>query len=277
MIRDLLILGCGDLGTRIAQRATDRGWRVTGLRRNPPAGPAAFSWRAGDLGVAGGLEAVAGAWDAVVYCPAPGARTLQAYRTIYVDGLARSLRRINAGRLVLVTSTAVYGNDDGSWVDETAPCRPKRFNGEILLEAEALLTRRPEAVVTRPAGLYGPGRDYLVGQVKAGRATARQWPPQWTNRIHVEDAAGFIAHLLDMDQPDRLYCLTDGHPAPRHEVLNWLAGRLGCAPPGDDPDAAGSGRRVANARMLATDYELRYPDYRAGYTQLLEEAGSCRT
>lgn len=271
----LLILGCGDLGRRIAAGAAGQGWKVTGLRRHPPADDT-LDWRAGDLSAAGGLAAVAGAWDAVVFCPSPGARTSAAYRAVYLDGLARSLRHVEAARFVLVTSTAVYGEDAGEWVDEATPCRPGRFNGEILLQAESLLAGRSGAVVARPAGLYGPGRDGLIRRVISGEARARHDPPQWTNRIHIDDAAGFLAHLLDMAEPAGLYCLSDGHPAPRHEVLAWLAAALDAPAPGDDPEAAGSGRRVDNARLLATGYRLRYPDYRSGYRSLLEEVYRCR-
>lgn len=281
MNRRLLILGCGDLGRRIAGLAAAGDWAVTGLRRHPPATGTAtgdiLDWRRGDLGAAGGLVAVAGHWDAVVYCPAPGTRTPEAYRAVYGDGLARALRHVDTERFVLVTSTAVYGESDGSWVDETTPCRPDRFNGEILMAAERLLHGRPGGIVARPAGLYGPGRERLIRSVGQGRARARTTPPQWTNRIHVDDAAGSITRLLDLETPEPVYCLADDCPAPRREVLAWLADRLGAPAPVEDVAAAGCGRRVSNARLRATGFRLRYPDYRSGYADILEEARSCRS
>lgn len=265
----LLIAGCGDLGIRLAGRLDDD-WQVHGLRRHTQALPEPIVAEPANLADPDSLARVAGEWDAVVYQTTPDQYDETGYRAAYFQGLANLFERVSARRLIFVSSTAVYGQDAGEWVDETSETRPPRFNGRVLLEAEALAAdSAPESVVVRFSGIYGPGRDYLVRKAATGDARCRDNPPQWTNRIHADDCAGVLAHLLTLDRPAPLYCASDSHPATRCEVLDWLAERLGAAPPARETSDGGQGKRVANARLLASGYRLIHPDYRSGYQELL--------
>ncbi|MDX1625871.1 MAG: SDR family oxidoreductase [Wenzhouxiangellaceae bacterium] len=266
----LLLAGCGDLGRRLAGRLGD-GHEVHGLRRRTERLDAGIRPLRADLGDPASLEAAAGEWDAVVYTATPAERTEEAYRATYVEGLENLLRRVDAGRLVYVSSTAVYGQDEGQRVDEDSPTEPSAFNGRILLEGER---RAIEAggVVVRFAGIYGPGRDYLLRKLRRGPVQCRRHPPVWTNRIHADDCAAVLEHLLGLEDPAPVWVASDGHPAPRWEVLDWLARRIGApgpVEPDDAPGAEGQGKRVEAARLLATGLALQYPDYRAGYAALL--------
>lgn len=173
-----------------------------------------------------------------------------------------------------VSSTSVYGQHQGEWVDANTPAQPGSDTGHELLAAEAIAQAAgwPCSIV-RFGGLYGPGRHALLRWVKSGRSVQVQ-PPSWSNRIHVEDAAGFLAHLVAMalaGQPLRpIYIGVDNLPSAQHEVLAWLATQLDCAPPPAEnkPDAS-LGKRLSNAELHSTGYALRYPDYRAGYAQVL--------
>lgn len=265
--RRLLIAGCGDLGNRLAARLD--GWRVHGLRRNTDRLAPGIVPLEADLTNPKSLEAAAGSWDAVVYTATPGDRSPQAYRQAYVDGMRELLRRIDTPRLVMVSSTAVFGQDGGEWVDESSPTAPSRFNGEILLEAENL-AHQAGGLVIRFSGIYGPGRDYLVRKVRSGPVGCRRDPPIWTNRIHSEDCAAALAHLLELEHPEPLYLASDAEPAPRWEVLEWLARRLGVDGPFEQDDDAGLGRRVRADRLISSGFALQYPDYRAGYEELLQ-------
>lgn len=269
-MKRLLIAGCGDLGIRLAAHLNSPDWSVHGLRRNVDALPATIEPVAADLLDPVSLEAVAGSWDAIVYQATPDEYSEDGYRRAYVDGLANLLEHVGCRRLIFVSSTAVYGHDGGEWVDETSPTEPARFNGRILLEAEArALDAAASTSVVRFAGIYGPGRDYLLRKLRRGDARCRRHPPQWTNRIHVDDCAAAIAHLIALERPRSIYCASDGHPAARCEVLDWLARRLGVPGPGHDDAATGMGKRVANARLCATGFEFRHPDYRSGYEEML--------
>jgi nucleoside-diphosphate-sugar epimerase len=263
----LLIAGCGDLGIRLAARLPH--WEVHGLRRQPELLPDGIHAHGGDLSRPESLGDLAGHWDAVVYTATPSARSAQDYRRAYVEGLAGLLQVVQADRLVFVSSTAVYGQNRGEWVDEDSLAEPCSFNGEILLEAEALAASAG-GIRLRFSGIYGPGRDWLIRSLRSGPLRCRREPPSWTNRIHSEDCAGVLAHLLGLAKPEHLYLASDTRPAPRWEVLSWLAEVLGVPGPiEDDASTEGQGKRIRAARLLASGYALRYPDYITGYQEML--------
>jgi nucleoside-diphosphate-sugar epimerase len=131
------------------------------------------------------------------------------------------------------------------------------------------------AVVLRLGGIYGPGRDRLVRELREGRARLRPGPPRYTNRIHRDDAAAALLHLLDLAEPAPLQLGVDCEPADQNDVLRWLARALGLAvPPFGDAERPAGGRpgtskRCRNARLLASGFVFRYPTYREGYAGTL--------
>ena len=147
-------------------------------------------------------------------------------------------------RWLLVSSTAVYGQDDGAWVGESSPCAPQRFNGRVLLEAETALQAYDGACIVRLAGLYGPGRGALLQRILDG-ATCQADPPYWTNRIHMQDACALLAHLMTLPQVARCYVGVDDAPSTQCEVSRWLAAQLS-APPPRAIRGQGSNKRISN-------------------------------
>lgn len=258
----VIIAGAGDVGGRLARLRAARGEDVVALRRrDADAAPGVRGHRA-DLASGAGLESLPREAGALVFCAAPGQRDEASYRRLYVDGLRRLRDAVDAPRLVFVSSSAVYGEDDGEWVDEATPPRPAAFNGRVLLQAEAVLRDHARACVLRASGLYGPGRDMLWRKARAGEPGRMHW----TNRLHVDDAAAALSHLLDLPAPGPVYIGSDDRPAPEHEVLTHLRERLGLAPL---PPAAGAqtGRRLRNAALRATGWAPAIPDFRAGYAE----------
>lgn len=256
----VLIAGAGDLGMRLAQRQVARGASVLALRRSdaPPL-PGVRALRA-DLVSGDGFHRLPRRPDALVFCAAPDERNEAAYRALYVDGLRRLLDTVQVERVLFVSSTAVYGQQAGEWVDEDSPTEPTQFNGRVLLEAERELAPHPGACVLRLSGLYGPGREMLLRRAREGSANR----PQWTNRIHIDDAANAASHLLGLARPLPLYLGNDDLPALEHEVQDWLRAREGLVPVAV---AAGpvTGRRIGNARLRASGWEPAFPDFRSGY------------
>lgn len=263
----LLIAGCGDLGQRLT-RYLD-GWRFFGLRRNVSRLDAPIEPLSADLSQPRSLRVAAGFWDAVVYTATPGEFTPDAYRATYVEGLRALMAQVESPRWIMVSSTAVYGQDAGEWVDEDSPTEPSRFNGEILLEAERVVAERAGLAV-RFSGIYGPGRDFLIRKVRRGGVRCRRSPPVWTNRIHSEDCASALAHLVELESPGSVYVATDRLPAPRWDVLEWLASRLGLPGPEAIDEPGGQGKRACAERLYSTGFALQYPDYKTGYSELLE-------
>ncbi|AKS40681.1 SDR family oxidoreductase [Wenzhouxiangella marina] len=270
-MKRLLIAGCGDLGQRLADRLDPDLWEVTGLRRDPSRLPSRIRPLAADLTRPATLAGLASDYDAIVYQATPPERRPEAYRAIYVEGLRHLLAASRFRDLIMVSSTAVYGQDDGAWVDEESATEPAGFNGRILLEAEAL-AREAGGRVLRCSGIYGPGRTWLLRQLAGGQARCRERPPEWTNRIHADDVAGVLAHLLERPDLGPVLCASDDRPSPRCEVLDWLAAELGLAAPRRDPDGAGAaGKRIRNQRLRDSGYDFIHPDYRSGYRELIEE------
>jgi len=153
---------------------------------------------------------------------------------------------------------------------------PSGFAGRTLLQAEAAFLAAPwESVVVRLGGIYGPGRTRLLEQVAHGEATIPT-RPTFTNRIHRDDAAGILAHLLHLPRPDPVYLGVDTDPAERGEVLRWLADRLGVPSPPTVPEPSTRGnKRASSARLIRSGYRFMYPTYREGYAALIaaHEAG----
>jgi len=267
-MKRLLIAGCGDLGIRLAARLAPDQWQCHGLRRRAELLPDGIVPISADLLDRASLKAAAGAWDGVVYQATPAQRSPEAYRQTYIDGLAHILAVARTRRLIFVSSTAVYGQDDGEWVDEDSVTEPRGFSGQVLLEAEQLALDHG-GLVLRFSGIYGPGRDALIRSLRNGQARGRRDPPQWTNRIHADDCAAVLQHLLELTAPQAVYCATDSRPAPRWEVLNWLAEQSRLPAPKEDRTAAGMGKRVSNRRLLASGFRFQYSDYLAGYKTLL--------
>jgi nucleoside-diphosphate-sugar epimerase len=224
-----------------------------------------------------------GGIDAVVYAAAADRADDEAYRRAYVEGLANVLAWADAQgmrppRVFFTSSTAVYAQQDGAWVDEDSPTEPTHFSGTRMLEAERLLADAG-GVALRLGGIYGPGRTRLVEGVRAGRATIAPGPPRWTNRIHRDDAAGALRHLIGRALAgaplDPVYVGVDDEPADDATVLRWLAERLGApapavAPAGEAPRGRGGNKRCRNARLRAAGYRFAYPSFREGYAALID-------
>lgn len=271
MTRNVLIAGCGDVGNALGRRLIEDGANVWGVRRRVDAlGPRIEPWRI-DLTDRATYGAPPAAFDTVFFTASADRRDEAAYRAIYVDALRDLLEHLRAAdcpleRVFFTSSTAVYGQSNGEWVDETSATEPTGFNGAILLEAEALVNDAAETGVNvRLSGIYGPGRLRLVRKVWDGEARATDG---WTNRIHVEDCGGVLHHLMALDQPAPLYLGTDDQPVTTKDVVTWMAGELGRPAP-EPGETARLNKRCRNARLRESGYEFTYPTFREGYVDIV--------
>ncbi|UUZ61488.1 NAD-dependent epimerase/dehydratase family protein [Nocardioides sp. B-3] len=269
MTSDVLLVGCGDLGAAVGRRLAERGHDVLALRRNADKVPAPIKGLSVDLTrEAPALPDLRARFLVVALTARP--RTEEAYRSTYVEGMAHALDALAATgsvpeRAVLVSSTAVNASTNLPGLsDETTPAHPKDGPGRMLLAAEELfLGRVPHGTVLRLSGLYGGGSTRLLDRVLEGRIDD---PHRWTNRIHREDAAAAIVHLLTRPEPpEKFYLGTDDEPAQLGDVAAFIARRLAAeAPPRADP-TPGHGKRLSNARLRSTGWEPSRPSYREGY------------
>jgi len=280
----ILLAGCGDLGTEAGLRFHALGHRVVGWRRSPAKLPAAIEGAAADLG-APNLPRVPEDTAAVVIAVAADSPSEEAYRAAYLDGVRHVLDAmerdgVEPERVLFVSSTAVYGDAGGGWVDESTPPAPGGFSGRILVEAEQLLEARFNGTATtatslRLGGIYGPGRTRLIDQVRSGSAVIPE-DVRYTNRIHRDDAAGAIVHLATMPaQPAGIYAGVDNHPADLGTVLRFLAAEMGLPEPpvGDAGPARGGNKRCRNEQLRSTGFEFTFPSFREGYRDILAGNG----
>ncbi|UCF66388.1 MAG: NAD-dependent epimerase/dehydratase family protein [Acidobacteriota bacterium] len=280
---NLLIAGCGELGARIGSILSAGGMRVWGLRRRSERLHGSIEPIAADLSQPDTLADLPARFDLVVYTAAAERFDDPAYRRAYVDGMRHLLDALERQqqrpeKLLFTSSSSVYAQSDGVWVNEESPTLPTHFAGLRLLEAEDLLVRRfAGAIVLRLAGIYGPTRTRLIRQLESGEARCIERPPVYTNRIHLDDAARLAVHLLGMTGSGGVYLGVDHEPAEQCRVLRWLAKQLGVVPPQVvDEAAAGerglrSNKRCSNRKVLATGFRFQFPTYREGYGAIIRE------
>lgn len=279
----VLIAGCGYVGSALAVRlAAAQARPVYALRRSPvPTAPGVTPLQA-DLCVPASLDVLGDDIELVVYAAATRGPSDDAAADAYVRGpenlmsaLARRGARVR--RVVFTSSTGVFGGREGAWVDESSATDATDATSRRVLEGERVFGAGPfSATVLRLTGIYGPGRTRLVDDVRDGRAR-RPAGVQWTNRIHRDDCAGVLQHLLDLPSPPALVIGVDHEPADLADVQTWIAARLGVpAPPpaaeGESVPGLRGGRgskRCSNALLLATGYRFTAPTYREGYAELI--------
>lgn len=270
----VLIAGCGDVGNILAGHLLLHGHTVFGLKRDISTLPDGVCAIAADLTRPSSLTVLPANLDRLVFMPTPSERTEEAYSEIFIEGwknLWSALPEAPA-RCLLVSSTAVYGQDDGSWVDEHSDTIPAGFNGRVLLAMEKQARETGvTTVIARLSGIYGPGRERLI-KMAASADADKYSSNHYSNRIHIEDAGAALEHLLYLQDAQELYLVSDNQPVAKCEVMAWLSQQLGHQAPSNPSKAGnGSGKRVSNRRLRESGYEFQYPDYRAGYGQILQQ------
>lgn len=278
----ILVAGCGALGGRIAQ-SLSQDHDVFGLRRNPDRIPATVKPIGADLLDKTSLvRALPTEVDALIYCLTPNRYDDNGYRAAYVTGLENLLATLDRSRLrqiVFISSTSVYQQDDDSWVDETSATRPDRVSGQCILAGEQrVLDSGVPATVARLSGIYGPTRRRFLDSVVRGELNPAN-PSPYTNRIHEADAAAAVVHLLDQALTGTAlashYLISDCEPVRLAEVVDWIRRQTPCTAPAADARTGGraGSKRCSNQRLLDSGFRFRYPDYRAGYGEMIGETG----
>jgi nucleoside-diphosphate-sugar epimerase len=275
----VLFIGCGDIAQRTAKGLSKK-YDCYGLRRNPEKLATEITPITADASNFQKLLSVAsGGFDIWVATLTPAEFTRQAYQQSYLavaQAMAQTVNALHqAPKLIIwVSSTSVYGDNNGDWVDETTKPNPVTFSGEILLQAEQIIQNLPcSSTVVRFSGIYGPGRSRLLDQVRAGKGRPKL-PEHWTNRIHADDCAGVLAHLIGRSESGNLiepiYLASDCQPVTQHDVRQWLAKQLSVDLV-EETVAIGPVRRCSNRLLLESGFSFNYPSFREGFTALIED------
>jgi nucleoside-diphosphate-sugar epimerase len=283
----VLFVGCGDIGVRAGSRLLEQGWSVTGVRRDIGKLPAGFDGHSANYTQPGSLDFLRELQpDFVVTTFNPADRSVSGYRAGFQTAMSNLLSGLGQHRprhILMASSTRVFAEADGGWVDESSALTETDAWAQPIIAAEhQLLNSGHAASVVRFAGIYGISGGRLLSRIRRGELCPPQ-PVSFTNRIHREDSAGLIAYLLQRVDAGSaiapLYIGVDDRPAPRYEVESWLAAELGVE--NQIPEYLGNTReptrhntaghkRCRNKALHESGYQLTYPDYETGYRAVLD-------
>lgn len=276
------LLGFGDIANRLSAHLT--AYQTVGVKRSLIHHPTVQIETADCCDQQQMNQVMSTGFDVLVMTFTPTEMSDTGYQQGYVKPVQTILNAVNQKTvkprlIVFVSSTSVYAQQDGSWVDERSPTEPESYSGRRLLEAEKLVADSGYNYChVRFSGIYGRGRGHLVEQVMAGKGTPVE-PAIYTNRIHADDCAGVLAHLIERQKThaiDNLYIASDHQPAPLHEVKQWMRATLGLPENHFNENApltkrtARSNKRCGNGLLVESGYVFRYPSFKEGYTPLLK-------
>ena len=271
---NVLIAGCGVVGNLLGIELTQLDHKTWGIRRDVSAIEGSIKPISLDLTAKIDPRLLPPDIDVVFYLPTPSERNKLGYRRIFVDGLRNLFDALDAStirRLIYVSSTSVYGIDEGSMVDEETNADPTSETAQQLLAGELLANAcAQETIIVRFGGIYGGHRSRLIDRVMRGtHAVARR---KYTNRIHQCDCARVLTHMATLEKPATHYVAVDGKPTLEVEVMDFIAKALDVPPlprlAVEPPEHRG--KRCRNDRLLASGYEFCYEDYQAGYQPMIE-------
>lgn len=300
-----LIIGCGYLGSRVARLWINSGQAVAALTRSHQRAEQFLAQQiqpvVGDVTLPNSLQQLPEC-DTLLFAVGYDRSASADKRSVYVDGLRHALHALKdrCNRVVYVSSTSVYGQSDGQWIDESSPCEPSTEGGQICLDAEQVVKQmckenKMHHGILRLSGIYGPGRLLRsVERLKSGEPIAGN-PNAWLNLTHVDDAATAVLACEQHGGDGEICLINDGSPCLRSEYYQKLAELTGSPTPeflanqSDSPNAPGKktaslvssrgrpysslNKRCRNDRMLnELKVKLTYPDYPSGLQHAISSA-----
>jgi nucleoside-diphosphate-sugar epimerase len=272
----ILIAGCGYVGQAAADLFHERGWNVEGWTASAQsAGQLAakrYAIRAVDITNPAAVSAVREEFDVVLQCASTGGGDAEEYRRIYLEGARNLLHTFPSARLLFTSSTSVYAQKDGDIVDETSLANPAHERGQILRQAEDLVLSH-NGMVARLAGIYGPGRSFLLRKFLAGEAVVDREDDRFINQAHRDDIVSALFLLAEerANLGGQIYNVVDDQPILARDAYEWLSAHL------QQPLVTGkvaaerkrgdSNKRVSNKKLRALGWAPRYPNFGVAMTE----------
>ena len=276
MPRRVLIIGCGYVGLPLALQLQAHGDEVTGWVRSEES--------ASEIAARGISRTIIGSvsdknvwlgipekFDAVIHCASSGGGGATAYREVFLEGVRLMNRHQARARRLFVSSTSVYGQTNGEWLDENSPAKPASETSRVLREAEEEALAAG-VIVLRSAGIYGPGRAALFEKFQRGDAVIEGDGSRWINQVHQLDLVAAITHLLTTGTPGQIYNAADDEPVMLRDYYAWCAEAMQCPMPPYGPvntqrKRGLTNKRIANRKLKAAGWQLRFPSFREGLAE----------
>jgi nucleoside-diphosphate-sugar epimerase len=282
--RRTLIAGCGYLGLALAQALRARGDEVTGWVRSESSAAEVKAHGIDEVLVGSVADEACwqslAAFDAVVHCAASGGGGAPAYREVYLEGMRQMNRHQPRARRVFVSSTSVYGQTDGAWVQEISEAEPKAETSRVLVETEREAIAGGANVI-RAAGIYGPGRAALFEKLRRGEAVMEGDGARWVNQVQRDDLAGAVLAVLDGNRQGEIYNAADDEPVMLRDFYAWCSRALDLPmPPAGsvDPNRKRglTNKRVSNRKLRGLGWAPLFPTFREGLADRIADGHSPR-
>jgi nucleoside-diphosphate-sugar epimerase len=268
----LLIAGCGYVGVATADLFHAAGWEVEGWTHSAESaaqlGNKPYVVRAVDIAAGDAVKAAASNFNVVIHCASSGGGGAESYRRVYLEGARNLLLALRPRTFLYTSSTSVYAQTSGEWVDEESAAEPTHETGRILRQTEELV-RQNGGLVGRLAGIYGPGRSALLRKFLSGEASLEEGDQRHLNQAHRDDIAAALLHLVTKPNESQIFNVTDDQPLTQRQCYEWLAAELNrplppAATRGGERKRGASNKRVSNRKLSALGWEPKFPTFQVG-------------
>lgn len=264
----ILFIGYGKTSTRVAKQLFQQGHQITTISQSPKTDVYA-NHLIQDVHQLNLTQIKLIDWVYILLSPSQS--TVEGYQQTYVDTvvpITNALKQHPVQRIVVVSSTRVYGENAGECIDDESAIRPVDEQGRLLWKMEQLYQQAfPErCVVIRPTGIYGTS---VARMIKLAESTKTYANMHWSNRIHIDDLARFLAQLIHVEHPEKSYICSNNQPIALHEIILWFQRQLNL-PELVLQSQKQTGKRIYATRMKEMGFQLEHEDCFRDYKKSLE-------
>ena len=282
MQRSVLIAGCGFVGLPLARKLLETGWQPHAITKAESSAERlrseSFNVHVFDLRHADALRKLPRRhFNVVIHCASSERGNVEDYRAVFFEGSKNIMGSLEYENFIFCSSTSVYAQTDGAWVDESSAAAPTRETGQVLRDTEELVLAA-NGTVARLSGLYGPGRCVPLRKLLAGQAAIEGDGTRVMNALHQLDAVSAL-HFLAASKPAGIVNVTDNLPVTQVEWYRYVCNRVNkplppTGPRNRDRKRGWTSKRVSNQRLRSFGWAPIYPTFKEGLETILALAKS---